>query len=143
MIAVTLVVGLVVVNTIGGSYVQSQPLLAQGSQQPDNTGLWIGLISTLVVAALTAATTMFNTWMNVKLRIAMKENTDATQQTKEVLEVNTELALETKKAIEVNTEITEQTKKAVNGQHKAIVELEKDKSHSEGFKEGVASQSGS
>lgn len=64
--------------------VQHQP--APVVQKQDNTVAWITLISTLAISLIGAATGAFNTWMNVKLKIAMKdtqasidENTDITK----------------------------------------------------------------
>ena len=100
-IPVVLLVGLVAANTIGVSALnaahvelppivvaaeQPAPAASQPAATPDDTALWIALISSLVVNFLAALTAMFNTYMQVKLKIAMKdtqasidENTDITK----------------------------------------------------------------
>lgn len=62
--------------------VQQQP--APVVQEQDNTVAWITLISTLAISLIGAGTGMFNTWMNVKLKIAMKD-------TQASLDVNTDI----------------------------------------------------
>lgn len=83
---------------------QPQPVQIQ---QNDNTAAWITLISTLALAAFAAITSMFNTYMQVKLKIAVN-NTQAS------LDENTVVTKATRTAVSKQTEVVGQIKKDID-----------------------------
>lgn len=108
---VALVVGLVLVNTVGVSClnaanVELPPLLittqatapamsapvAAPAHQQDNTAAWVTLISTCVMAFFALVGGMFNTWISYKLKTQLRD---------------------TQASIDANTVITQSTQTAV------------------------------
>lgn len=114
-IPVVLILGTVLINTVGVRYmkaaVPSSPMVVASMQTPpsgaavqtvpiqqvnDNTNLWIGLMSLIALNLFKLISDMFNTWQNVKLKIAFKdldmkleENTALTRKTQSAIKENT------------------------------------------------------
>lgn len=107
-VVIVMAVMLVLVNTVGvnalvaadvhmphvGLMVDNQP----AANPPDNTALWIALISSLTLNFFNLVQGMFGTWMQFKIKVATKDmqqtldvNTVITQQTRnEVTEARKE-----------------------------------------------------
>lgn len=105
-IPVIFIAGLVWVNTAGvamlnEAHVELPPMMAQAAPSPDNTGLWVALISSLTLNFFALVGGMFNAWLSFKLKMALRD---------------------AQASLDENTTITKLTRVAVKEQTKTIEE---------------------